>query len=100
MNTKIKGTEEAWETGKLGQDEKFVKKSELTLDDMQALDNALELKAISIRMPNSLIDSLKDIAEINGLGYQTLIKQVLNRFVDAEMKQALREKAEHSRKRA
>lgn len=56
MNTKIKGTEEAWETGKLGQDEKFVKKSELTLDEMQALDNALELKAISIRMPNSLID--------------------------------------------
>ena len=100
MSTKIKGTEEAWETGKLGQDEKFVKKSELTLDEMQALDNALELKAISIRMPNSLIDSLKDIAEINGLGYQTLIKQVLNRFVDAEMKQALREKAEHSRKRA
>ena len=100
MSTKIKGTEEAWETGKLGQDAKFAKKSELTAEEMQALDNALELKAISIRMPSSLIDSLKDIAEINGLGYQTLIKQVLNRFVDAEMKQALREKAEHSRKRA
>lgn len=51
-------------------------------------------------MPNNLIDSLKDIAEINGLGYQTLIKQILNRFVEAEMKQALREKAQHSRKRA
>lgn len=100
MSTKIQGTEEAWETGLLGQDEKFVKKSKLTVDEKQALDEALELKSISIRMPNSLIDSLKDIAEINGLGYQTLIKQILNRFVEAEMKQALREKAQHSRKRA
>lgn len=41
MSKKIKGTEEAWESGKLGQDEKFAKKSELSLQEMQALEKAL-----------------------------------------------------------
>lgn len=44
----------------------------------------LALQAISIRLPKALIQDLKDIAQLNGLGYQPLIKQILNRFVDAE----------------
>ncbi len=33
------------------------------------------------------------IAEINGIGYQPLIRQVLKRFADAEKKRILRERA-------
>ncbi|EHK90613.1 hypothetical protein [Aggregatibacter actinomycetemcomitans] len=74
---------EQWENGTLGRDEKFVKKSGRTRQD---LDEKLALQPISIRLPKELIQDLKDIAQINGLGYQPLIKQILNRFVDAEKK--------------
>ncbi len=94
---KIRGTDEAWESGALGRDENFVRR--VTLDE-DALDEAVGLKSISIRMPAGLIDDLKDIAKINGLGYQPLMKQVLTRFVEAEKKQALREKASEAQRRA
>jgi predicted DNA binding CopG/RHH family protein len=43
---------------------------------------------ISIRMSAQMIESLKLIAEANnGIGYQTLIKQILQRFIDGEMRQ-------------
>ena len=87
--TNIEGTAEAWETGELGRDETYVEVSNVT-DEM--LDEALSLKSISIRMPNSLIDDLKDIAKINGIGYQPLMKKVLSRFVEAEKKQILKER--------
>ena len=38
-----------------------------------------------------LIQDLKDLAKLNGLGYQPLIKQILKRFVDAEKKMMVRE---------
>lgn len=87
---KIEGKVEAWESGELGRDESFVEVSSI---DFDAIDEALELKSISIRMPQGLIDDLKDIGKIHGLGYQPLIKQVLKRFVEAEKKIALRDKA-------
>jgi predicted DNA binding CopG/RHH family protein len=37
-------------------------------------------------MPKELVQDLKDLAKLNGLGYQPLIKQILKRFVDAEKK--------------
>ena len=86
---KIKGTEEAWESGQLGQSPEHIAK--VTIDDLN-LNEALELKSISIRMPQPLLDDLKLVAEIHGMGYQPLIKQVLARFVEAEKKIALKEK--------
>jgi predicted DNA binding CopG/RHH family protein len=87
--TNIERTAEAWESGELGRDEEYVEVSDLS-DEM--LDEALSLKLISIRMPNSLIDDLKDIAKINGIGYQPLMKKILSRFVEAEKKQILKER--------
>jgi len=94
---KIQDTEGAWDSGALGRDEEFVGRVEL--NELE-LDEAIGLKSISIRMPVSLIDDLKDIAQIHGLGYQPLMKQVLTRFVEAEKKQALREKAAEAALRA
>jgi len=84
----IEGTTEAWESRKLGNDENYVERVEV---DEKELDDALELQLISIRLQKSLIEDFKLIAKINGIGYQPLMRQILKRFADAEMKNLLRE---------
>lgn len=87
--TLIPSTDEAWESRELGCNEAHVKVS----DDISETDinDALELHPISIRLNKSLIEDLKLIAELNGLGYQPLIRQVLVRFADCEKKRILQE---------
>lgn len=63
-------------------------KSDLSMDDVS---DSIGLKSISIRMQQDLLEELKMIAGLNGLGYQSLIKQQLRRFVDAEMRSLLRQ---------
>jgi len=90
MNHKIYDTEEAWETRQLGAEEAYVAVVE---QNDAAIDAALELQPISIRLHKSLIEDFKIIAGMSGLGYQTLMRQVLNRFADCEKKRILRELA-------
>ena len=81
--TKIPSTDEAWDNRDLGADEAYmavVKASELQLDASAGT------QLISVRMSVSMIEDMKLIAQINGLGYQTLMKQVLGRFVECEKK--------------
>lgn len=82
-------TVEAWETGQLGASEEHVKVS--TQSDDKSVDAALELHPISIRLQKSLIDDLKQIAKIHGIGYQPLMRQILNRFAESEKKRILQE---------
>lgn len=82
---KIPGTDTAWDEGKLGADEKYVAKSTYSTDE--DINDALSLQPISIRLQRGLLDNLKTIAELNGIGYQPLIRQALTRFVEGEMKQ-------------
>lgn len=65
-----------------------VASSELSI----GLDDALDLQPISIRLQRDLIDNLKALARLNGLGYQPLIRQVLTRWVDCELKSMLQNK--------
>lgn len=88
---------EQWDSRELGADEEHAKKS---VNNGESIDNSLELQMISIRMQKGLIEDLKDIAQLNGLGYQPLMKQVLKRFVEAEKKQMLRERASELRNMA
>lgn len=83
--SKILGTEEAWDTKELGFDEQFIAKS--TYSSEEDINDALNLQPISIRLQKGLIENLKTIAELNGIGYQPLIRQALTRFVECEMKQ-------------
>lgn len=81
---KIEGTNEAWESEKLGND---MEHAELASHEAQtALDNATGLKPVSIRLPVSLIDELKIIADHNKIGYQPLIRKYLQRFTTSELK--------------
>lgn len=89
MTEKIIGTAEAWDEGQLGKDPAFAMalSPEETAADEAAIDAAFGLKPISIRMEVEVLDSLKAIAKYRGLGYQPLIRQVLQRWVDCELKQ-------------
>lgn len=85
--TQIEDTEEAWDSGALGRDEAF---AELDLElDPLAIDDAADLKMISIRLEKSLIEDFKMIASLSGLGYQPLMRQALKRFAEGEKKQLL-----------
>ncbi|MBP6422318.1 MAG: hypothetical protein KA271_05440 [Propionivibrio sp.] len=86
MTDKIPGTAEAWEARQLGAEERF---AEAVVDaELESrLDAQAGLKMISLRVPERLIADFKIIALANGqIGYQTLMKQCLKRFVDSELK--------------
>ncbi|MBU1960724.1 MAG: hypothetical protein KJ675_05815 [Gammaproteobacteria bacterium] len=91
LTTKITGTADAWESRQLGADEDFVALAEEV--NQEIIDQSLDLRMVSIRLQNCLLDDLKAVAKLHGLGYQPLIKQVLQRFVDAEKKRLLRNAA-------
>ncbi|WP_201212834.1 hypothetical protein [Rhodocyclus purpureus] len=98
---RIPDTEEAWDTGELGADEAFV--GHLSEDeraaDFAAINESLGLQPISIRLEKSLIDDFKSIATINGLGYQTLMRQALKRFAECEKKRIVGQMAAQMRER-
>lgn len=73
----------AWESGKLGRDEANARVADPA--EETALDDALGLQLISIRLQGALIKDMKLIAEYHGIGYQPLMRDVLNRFARAEL---------------
>lgn len=81
----ITSSDEAWDDRILGADEEFVKAVD---DKMSAsIDDASGTQLISIRLQKSLIEDFKLIASLNkGIGYQTLMKQILQRFIESEKK--------------
>jgi predicted DNA binding CopG/RHH family protein len=91
---------DAWDSGDLGRDEQFVKLADPSA--LTALEKALNLKMISIRLPEDLIENLKLIGLANNVGYQPLIRDVLDRFVVCEIKQmmqdAIKRRKEQSKK--
>jgi hypothetical protein len=54
------------------------------VEDPSAVPRAQEATAISIRMPNALLELLKKFAEREGIGYQVLIKRWLDDRIRAE----------------
>lgn len=89
----IPGSEDAWDNRELGGDANFAKRLESDNATEELIDAALELQPISIRLQKSLIEDFKLIAQLHGMGYQPLMRQVLFRFADCEKKRILREVA-------
>ena len=95
---KIPASDEAWESGELGNDPKFAKVFE---GDIQPqIDEAIAMQPISIRLPTSLIETFKLLGQEHGLGYQPLMRRVLTRFAEAEMKRVLNEHIAKQRRAA
>jgi predicted DNA binding CopG/RHH family protein len=110
---------EKWESGELGSDEAHVQSVGMPQKLKKLLNKSQEKKMqlVSIRLPVELIDDLKNIGKCEGIGYQSLAREVLNRFVEAENRKrinsliserrklerelkAMRDELEHCKKRA
>jgi hypothetical protein len=78
----------------VGTDEQYVA---VAPEQDKAIDDALGLQPISIRLQKSLLDNLKALAQLNGIGYQPLVRQILTRWVDCELKDMLRERLAQER---
>ncbi len=85
----IPASDEAWDDRVYGADEDFVGVFD---EDETGIDEAACMQLISIRLNKSLIEDFKLIASFNGeIGYQTLMRQILQRFADAERRRIFRE---------
>jgi hypothetical protein len=83
---------DAWETRKLGAEEEYARAAEAF--EGIALDEALDLHMISIRLPKTLIGQLKLIAHFNGVGYQPLMRDILSRYARNGVLEILRQQSE------
>ena len=63
-----------------------------TAEDANAVNDALGLQMISIRLQRGLLQDLKLIADHHGIGYQPMIRDLLNRFVRSEIRDILRDR--------
>lgn len=81
----IQDTPEAWDDRSLGADEKYVVKADQSHE--AALDDAMGMQSISIRMPKQLIEHYKLIAHFHGVGYQPLMRDVLQRWVPSALRE-------------
>ncbi len=79
-----KDDSEQWESGDMGKNAQFVRKA--TREEETAIDNALGLAPISIRLQKQIVEELKALAALQGLGYQPYIRQLLTKHV-SEAKQ-------------
>lgn len=89
--TKKPGTVEAWENGELGENLATAKATSVERTD--EINEAAGMQMISIRLPKSVIDDFKAIAQIEGIGYQPLMRTALIRFAECEAKRVMREYA-------
>lgn len=83
------GTTEAWERGELGESADSAKVA--SAETTRAINDALGLQMISIRLPKSVIDNFKAIAKLEGIGYQPLMRTALVRFAECESKRLVRD---------
>lgn len=95
---KILGTEEAWENGELGENLETARVAPPELK--KAVDDALAMQMISIRLPKAVIDDFKTIAEFEGIGYQPLMREALMRYAECEAKRIMREVVSQRRRDA
>lgn len=94
----IPGTIEAWESRALGASEAHVRRAPPEVQE--AIEDALGLKAISIRLPKSTIDAYKALAKMHGVGYQPLMRDAICRWAEGELKQMVIGAAEVQRQEA
>jgi predicted DNA binding CopG/RHH family protein len=87
-----------WETGELGQSLEHA--TVASAEEMQAVDDSLGLQLVSIRLQKKLIATLKLIAAHHGIGYQPMVRDLLNRFAVSEIQQILQSQLAEAKKQA
>lgn len=77
-------TDEKWENHEFGASEEHVRK--VSAEEEKAVDDALDLQVVSIRLQKALITQFKALAIDEGIGYQPLMRQVLTHYAHDAMK--------------
>lgn len=57
--------------------------------EAEKVRRAIRLQMVSMRLQPDLVATLKQIASYHGIGYQPMIRDLLNRFAYSEIKQIL-----------
>ncbi len=70
---------ELWESKQLGVSAEHARPA--SKEQEQALDDATGLQLLSIRMPKSLIEQVKQLAKLEGIGYQPYMRKVMTQHV-------------------
>ena len=70
---------EEWESGKRGSIS-----TKASDEEEMAIDEAMGLQMISIRLPQLVVEKLKALAQKEGLGYQPYTRQVLIHHVEGD----------------
>ena len=93
---KIPGTESAWDDRMLGSSEEH---AALAPKDLQEqVEDALAMQMISIRLPKQVIKLFKALAQIEGIGYQPLMREALTRFAEGEARHVVMEMAREDKR--
>lgn len=87
MTNKIQSTDEAWDARELGASAEHAKVA--SAEHLSALGDALGLQSISIRLPKEMIEAYKLIAAHHGVGYQPLMRDILQRFIPQGLKEVV-----------
>jgi hypothetical protein len=78
---RLSADHERWDTGELGRSEEHMRI--LSDEEEKDIDDGLGLQHISLRLNKNLIEQLKGLAKLEGIGYQPLIRQVLTKYTKA-----------------
>lgn len=87
MTKKITGTDAAWDTRELGASAEHAVVA--SPEHLSALNDALGMQSISIRLPKEMIEAYKLIAAHHGVGYQPLMRDILQRFIPEGLKEVM-----------
>lgn len=74
---------EQWESGALGQDAAHVRRASVEIE--AAVDSALAMKLVTMRLPVPMIEALKAISRFHGVGYQPMVRDLIGRFIASEI---------------
>lgn len=80
-----KNTNVAKQPWEMLDDDLEARASAMDVAEKEKIDEAVGLQMISIRLERSLLSNLKLIAKHRGVGYQPLIRDLLNRFARSEL---------------
>jgi len=77
--TRFDADNKLWETRQLGASpEHAVRVSE---EEDRALDDGMNLQLLTFRIQKPIVDQLRQLAKLEGIGYQPLMRQVLTKYV-------------------
>lgn len=85
-SSRLIDTSELWDTGDLGEDERYVTVTRPSKEDEAVLNESLGIEEVSIRMNKDLVEDFKRLAETERVTYKGLMKRILKDYIKSRSK--------------